>query len=170
MSRLLTVATIVGGAIVAYGFYFDYQRRNSPEFRKKLKKNFKKYKNELSKKEHEEKKEKYVSIKDKLEESLSVDPLPTDIKEKEQYFLKQVSAGEQLAAIPGMEYDAAIGFYKGLAVYPSPTELLNIYQKTVPEKIYDLVVMLIAIQPPQAVINILGDNVNGGVAVEIEQD
>lgn len=41
---------------------------------------------------------------------------------------------------------SAISFYKALKVYPSPQELLMIYQKTQPQPVFDLVMELISLE------------------------
>ena len=70
--------------------------------------------------------------------------------------MQQVALGEQLATVPDKKIEAALCFYKALAVYPNPTDILGIYQRSVPEEVYEIVVMMIAVQPPAAVTNILG--------------
>jgi len=68
--------------------------------------------------------------------------------------MSQVSMGEQLAikgmslvscsvpvgvnttAGPDFHLASAMSFYRALRVYPSPVELIVIYQKTVPEPIF----------------------------------
>lgn len=167
-SRILTIGAIASAAILGYCVYFDYERRSSPEFRRKLKKNAKKYKKLQVEKEETDKKQKFNSIISKLNESLEKDPLPTGVERQQVYFMEQVGNGERLAASPDSEEDAAIHFYKALAVYPSPAELLTVLQKSIPEPIYELIVFLIAAQPPLSLASILGDDldlVNGNIKV-----
>ncbi|GME78064.1 hypothetical protein B5S28_g34 [[Candida] boidinii] len=157
MSKGFTfTALALTASALGYCFYFDYQRRHNPEFRKSIAKANRK----ANKAAEKAKTFLFDDLKQKLNESLESDPIPTDLKQKEEYFLQQVSIGEKVAAMPGKEVDAAIYFYKGLAVYPNPTGLLEIYQRTVPQHIYDLVVMLTAIQPPQSISSIIGDSVS----------
>ena len=42
--------------------------------------------------------------------------------------------------------DAVLPFYKALKVYPAPLELIMIYQKTVPEPVFQTVVQLMALE------------------------
>uniref|UniRef100_A0A0W0FC24 SET domain-containing protein n=1 Tax=Moniliophthora roreri TaxID=221103 RepID=A0A0W0FC24_MONRR len=57
--------------------------------------------------------------------------------------MSQVGAGEQLSLQgPDFHLPAAMSFYRALRVYPSPVELMVIYQKTVPEPIFKLVIEL----------------------------
>ncbi|QPG73886.1 hypothetical protein FOA43_001201 [Brettanomyces nanus] len=151
----------LGAAAVAltYCIYFDYERRHNGDFRKNLNKRKRKAQKKARIEAEQDKTKKLEILKKKLNESLAASPLPASLQEKESYFLEQVTTGEKLGAIPGKEIDAAIYFYKGLAVYPNPTGILDIYQRTLPPNIYELVMMLTAIQPPKSVVNILGDSV-----------
>ncbi|CRK46411.1 hypothetical protein BN1723_016669, partial [Verticillium longisporum] len=54
---------------------------------------------------------------------------PEDVEGREAYFLQQVSEGETLAADPNHVVEAALAFYKGLKVYPTPNDLISIYDK-----------------------------------------
>lgn len=81
---------------------------------------------------------------------------PTTPEEKETYFMSQVGMGEQLAAqgtlrFPSPPFSAAykvagpeaylpsaMCFFRALRVYPSPVELIVIYQKTVPAPIFQV--------------------------------
>lgn len=58
---------------------------------------------------------------------------PTGSDEKEAYFLEQVQAGELLGADPAKLFDAALSFYKALKVYPTPGDLIQVYDRTVPK-------------------------------------
>lgn len=43
--------------------------------------------------------------------------------------------------------DAALCFYKALKVYPQPRDLINIYDKTVPKPVIDILAEMIAHDP-----------------------
>lgn len=82
--------------------------------------------------------------------------VPLGPEEKEQYFMKQVGIGEQLCAQgnqqfrfwkdfcligfqgPVYQLPAAMCFYRALRVYPSPVELIVIYEKTVPPPVFQV--------------------------------
>ncbi|RLV92102.1 Mitochondrial import receptor subunit [Spathaspora sp. JA1] len=152
-SKTLTFTAIVATAVVGYAVYFDYRRRNSAEFRKSLKKRANKQQKLKEKKDAETKQIKLEAVKSALIADLQANPIPTDLSEREAFFMEQVATGEQKTKDDPI--DAAICFYKALAVYPNPTDILGIYQKTVPEDVYELVVMMIAVYPPASVSNIL---------------
>lgn len=42
--------------------------------------------------------------------------------------------------------EAVLPFYKALKVYPAPMELVMIYQKTVPERVFQTIVNILAIE------------------------
>ncbi|RCK60614.1 Mitochondrial import receptor subunit TOM20 [Candida viswanathii] len=153
MNKALTITAVAAAALAGYAVYFDYQCRHSTDFRKSLKKRDVKQKKLKAKQEAESKQNKLESVKKALLEDLEANPIPTDLSEREAFFMEQVAVGEQKAKTDAVE--AAICFYKALAVYPNPTDILGIYQKTVPEDVYELVVMMIAVYPPASVSSIL---------------
>lgn len=156
MNKALTFASVAAAGVLAYAVYFDYNRRNSPAFRKQLKRKQVQQQKQAKKALDESRKSKLAAIKLALVRDLAVNPLPTDLSKKEEFFMEQVATGEQLANNPDTHVEAALRFYKALAVYPNPTDILGIYQKTVPEEVYELVVMMIAFQPPPTINHILG--------------
>ncbi|KAH8106022.1 MAS20-domain-containing protein [Cristinia sonorae] len=153
-SRTSTLFTIAGvtalGGLVAYAVYFDYKRRTDDDFRRKLRKEKKKAK----------------SLKSDTEAAQTIKPeqiraallkvrdeaLPTSVDEKEQYFLASVDAGERLCGQgPMFQLEAALSFYRALRVYPSPVDLVMIYQKTVPPPVFKIVMDMMQLdvsEPP----------------------
>ncbi|CUM67991.1 uncharacterized protein PRCAT00005705001 [Priceomyces carsonii] len=150
------ITAVAATAVIGYAVYFDYTRRHSSDFRKTLKKKAVKQQKVAEKEQEESKKSKVETIKKALSADLEANPIPSDLAEKENFFMQQVALGEQLATTPDKKVDAALCFYKALSVYPNPTDILGIYQRSVPEDVYEMVVMMIAVQPPKAVTNILG--------------
>ncbi|KAJ6475686.1 mitochondrial outer membrane translocase complex, subunit Tom20 domain-containing protein [Mycena vulgaris] len=74
---------------------------------------------------------------------MKTEPAPPTQEAKENYFMSHITMGEQLAARgESFQLPAALSFYRALAVYPSPLELLVIYQKTVPEAIVKIILDL----------------------------
>ncbi|KAJ3573698.1 hypothetical protein NP233_g2272 [Leucocoprinus birnbaumii] len=158
----IAAATLATGAL-AYVVYFDYKRRNDAEFRRKLRKE----KKRVDKTVAQEAKESTTAtsgglptggaitpevLRAALEQIKSEEP-PTTTEEKESYFMTQVGMGEQLAAQgPAFYLPAAIAFFKALRVYPSPVELIVIYQKTVPEALFKIIIDLtnMDVSPPSS--------------------
>ncbi|KAJ3863464.1 hypothetical protein EV359DRAFT_73593 [Lentinula novae-zelandiae] len=139
-TSVLTIAGIAVLSIAAYAVYFDYKRRNDVEFRKKLKKEKKRVdKSIASSKASLPSSPDAVGV-DELREALEqvkAEQVPISPEQKEAYFMTQVASGEQLSLQgPMFSLPAALAFYRALRVYPSPVELMVIYQKTVPEPIF----------------------------------
>ncbi|KAG6868758.1 hypothetical protein C0993_011027 [Termitomyces sp. T159_Od127] len=141
----ITGITLLSGAI-AYACYFDYKRRNDVEFRKNLRKDKKRVTKTIA-----QSKESLQSVKidgqpSTVEEALEMirkEEPPASAEAKERYFMDQIAMGEQLGA-RGPEYHlaAATCFYRSLRVYPSPMELIVIYEQTIPSPIFTLVVKM----------------------------
>lgn len=157
MSKALTITAVAATALIGYAAYFDYNRRNSAEFRKALKAKEIKHKKKQAKAKEINEQDTFAKVKEALN-AIEASSIPTDISEKEAFFMQQVSMGEQLASLPDQKLEAALCFYKGLTVYPNPTDILGIYQRTVPEDVYELIVMMIATKPPATVATLLGNN------------
>lgn len=135
---------IAAGAL-GYCFYFDYQRRNNAEFRKQLYLKKRQAEKEEKASKQKSKEQLKATLKLRLSESLTNDPLTEG---GEEIFVKEITIAEQLCKVPGKEIDAAIHFYRALSVYAQPAAILSIYQKSVPAEIFDLIMALCAILPP----------------------
>jgi len=70
---------------------------------------------------------------------------PKDPEKTEEYFMTEVARGEAMCQDGSDPVDAAMCFYKALKVYPQPRELINIYDKTVPKPILDILAEMIAV-------------------------
>jgi len=137
----LTTLTLLGG-LVAYAVYFDYKRRNDADFRKKLRKDKKRVDKTVAQTKEPESSSSGVSLEELRAalETVKHEEPPQTAEAREQYFMSQVGLGEQLAVQgPAFYLPAALSFYRALRVYPSPVELIVIYQKTVPEPIFKIV-------------------------------
>lgn len=49
------------------------------------------------------------------------------------------------------QVEAALCFYKALKVYPQPSDLISIYDKTVPKPVLDILAEMIATDPSVSV-------------------
>ncbi|KZO94836.1 MAS20-domain-containing protein [Calocera viscosa TUFC12733] len=127
---------------LAYVAWWDYKRRNDPSFRKKIRKEHKKIHKHAKAAEERAKQQRTEDLKESLEK-IKAEPVPPTAEEREQYFMQHVGVGEQLSVQgPAFHVPAALSFYRALRVYPSPVELIMIYQKTVPEPIFKIVMDL----------------------------
>ncbi|KAI0304071.1 hypothetical protein BC826DRAFT_210458 [Russula brevipes] len=68
------------------------------------------------------------------------DRVPTTPEEREKDFVSQIEKGEQLCTRgPEFAVEAALAFFRALRVYPSPVELIKIFQNTVPKPVLKMV-------------------------------
>lgn len=175
LGRVLAISGVsVVAALAGYAAYFDYQRRNNPEFRKQLKRKLKRHAEQEKMAKEEAKQEKLKRVNEILIAELTKDPLPQDPAQREATFSSNVELGEKLAAVPGNELESAMKFYKALSVYPNPSDLLGIYQRSLSEEIYENIVLMIALMPPSNVSSFLtGAGVSSSAApsatVEIDE-
>ncbi|KAG0668597.1 hypothetical protein C6P45_004568 [Maudiozyma exigua] len=172
LSRTLAITGIATALSVAgYAIYFDYQRRNNSDFRKSLKKKLRKQAKEEAQNQERAKQGKLQDIRNFLKEELLKNPIPTDPTQIQNVFSNNVELGEHLSMTPGNEMEAAAKFYKALAVYPKPTDLLGIYQRTIPENIYEIIVLMIAVMPPTNITDFIsGGAMESGEALGIDED
>ena len=171
LSRTLAITGIATALSVAgYAIYFDYQRRNNSTFRKALKKKLRKQAKEEAQEQEKAKQGKLEDIRNFLKEELIKNPIPTDPAQIQNVFSNNVELGEHLSMTPGNEMEAAAKFYKALAVYPKPTDLLGIYQRTIPENIYEMIVLMIAVMPPTNITDFIAGGMEGGESLGIDED
>ncbi|KAK5049058.1 hypothetical protein LTR84_005480 [Exophiala bonariae] len=138
----ISVGTVITGAL-AYAVYFDYKRRNDPEFRKALKRESRRQA-KIAKEEAEiQGKQQREEIKAAVQEAIE-EGFPTDVEEREAFFMQQIAQGEALAGDGSDPVAAALCFYKGLKVYPEPSSLIGIYDSTVPKEILEILALMVA--------------------------
>ncbi|KAF7989308.1 hypothetical protein HCN44_007982 [Aphidius gifuensis] len=113
------IAVGIASAVVGYCIYFDKQRRNDPDFKKKLRER----------------------RKNKKQASKCGSEIPdlTDPELVQKFFLQEVQLGEELLAAGdldgGIEHLA-----NAVAVCGQPRELLSVLQKTLPPQVFHLLV------------------------------
>uniref|UniRef100_A0A060T8K7 ARAD1C29524p n=1 Tax=Blastobotrys adeninivorans TaxID=409370 RepID=A0A060T8K7_BLAAD len=93
-------------------------------------------------------------------------PMPESLKDKEKFFVEEVSRADELHNKPGEQnqVEAAIAFYRALSVYPSPTDLLKIYDQSIKQPVLDMLRMLIVMEPPPSLVAALGAAATAGAA------
>ncbi|KXX83317.1 Mitochondrial import receptor subunit tom20 [Madurella mycetomatis] len=136
------VAAVATG-VLAYAVYFDYRRRHDPEFRRQLRRSNRRAARAQKDQAEANAKAQKQMIRQAVDEAKE-EGFPSSAEEKEAYFLEQIQAGEMLGSDPSKALDAAIAFYKALKVYPTPGDLINIYDKTVSKPILDILAEMIA--------------------------
>lgn len=73
------------------------------------------------------------------------EPIPTEPEAREQYFMENLQKGEALFR-QGPEYFemSAMSFYRAMKVYPNPMDLLVLFQRSVPEPVFNMLMELMA--------------------------
>lgn len=141
---LLYGAAALVAAGGAYAVYFDYKRHHDPEFRKALKRDKKRHIKALRSEEAAANASQRMQLHAVVAEAQK-EGFPTDVEQKETYFMNEVAHGETLCQEgPERALEAALCFYKALKVYPQPKDLISIYDKTVPKHVLDLLAEMIA--------------------------
>ncbi|KAK3111889.1 mitochondrial import receptor subunit tom20 [Teratosphaeriaceae sp. CCFEE 6253] len=130
---LITATTLLTTAGVAYALYFDHQRRTSPAFRRELKKQHKKAHKSLEEEAAAASQDQKERIRRVIAEALE-EGFPKDPEETEGYFMQEVARGEGMCTDGSDTVDAALCFFRALKVYPQQSELIDIYNKTVPKR------------------------------------
>lgn len=129
---VLAVAGTFSAALLAYAVYFDQRRRSDPEFRRHLKRQHKKASREQEVAAKAAEQDQKAKIRGMVEQAIS-EGFPQEPEDKEAYFMEEVGIGERMGQDGSDPADAALAFYKALKVYPTPRELMDIYDKTVPK-------------------------------------
>ncbi|KAK9454798.1 hypothetical protein V1511DRAFT_511450 [Dipodascopsis uninucleata] len=142
----LTAITV---SAAAYALYFDYQRRHSPNFRKKLRQNERKYRKtiELSKqKELEEAKE---TLKESIIQSLKDDPVTvTSAAQFESLMSQELMKIDAYMRQGDKKYnDMVISIYRLLVLHPVPAQILEALKQNIPEEVMQLVLEFVKILP-----------------------
>ncbi|KNE68469.1 hypothetical protein AMAG_12646 [Allomyces macrogynus ATCC 38327] len=76
-------------------------------------------------------------------------PIPTAPEARERFFQEYVARGETLVdqdpfSSPAQYNLAAACFYTALKVYPAPTDLVHLYQQTLPDPVFAAVLALVS--------------------------
>nr|AAB30680.1 import receptor MOM19 [Neurospora crassa] len=152
--------TAVATGFLAYAIYFNYKRRNDPEFRRQLRHSARRQarqEKEYAELSQQAQRQRIRQMVDEAKE----EGFPTTSDEKEAYFLEQVQASKILGQDPTKAIDTSLTFYKALKVYPTPGDLISIYNKTVAKPILDILTEIIAYDPNLKI----GTNYTGSVDI-----
>ncbi|KAG8833847.1 hypothetical protein FRC17_009964 [Serendipita sp. 399] len=146
-SQIITISTVaVVLGIAGYAVYFDYVRRNDPQFRKRLRKEKKRVDRSNSSIKAAAASAKGLPTDAELDAALQLvrdENLPATPEEKEQYFMQNLAIGEQLST-QGLALPAALAFFRAMRVYPEPMQLVMILEKTLPDDMFRIVMELMS--------------------------
>ncbi|KAI6382052.1 hypothetical protein MCOR25_000929 [Pyricularia grisea] len=136
-------AAALATGLLAYAVYFDHQRRTSSEFRRQLRRNERKQAR-VEKDGAEAAEGQRLELIRQAVDEIKLAGFPTGVEEKEQFFNEQVTIGEALANDPTKTIECALHFYCALKVYPSPGDLIPIYNSIVAKPTLDVLAEMIA--------------------------
>ncbi|KAH8728771.1 mitochondrial outer membrane translocase complex, subunit Tom20 domain-containing protein [Phaeosphaeriaceae sp. PMI808] len=139
----ISVGTVVTG-FLAYAVYFDHRRRNDPEFRRQLKRESKRTQRAAKEQEEAHGQVQKKVIREAVERA-NEEGFPKDPEDVEPYFMQEVAQGEAMVQKGADNVEAALCFYRALKVYPAPRDLINVYDKTVPKPVLDILAEMIAV-------------------------
>ncbi|CAL5873062.1 uncharacterized protein PFLUO_LOCUS7331 [Penicillium psychrofluorescens] len=137
-----SAGTVITG-LLAYAVYFDHKRQTDPDFRKSLKRNNRRMARAAKEEAEAHGAQQREAIKQAVQQAKE-EGFPTDLEEKEAYFMGQVAQGESLCAEGSDQIQAALAFYRALKVYPQPKDLISIYDKTVPKEVLEILAEMVA--------------------------
>lgn len=130
---------------IGYAVYFDYKRRNDPDFRRKIRLRNEQHRLIEQRRARATRDTQVVLIRAALQASKE-NPVPVSVEQREEFFMNEVAQGEMLSASgDDNALAAAMCFYRALQVYPNPQDLLSIYDRTVPRKVYELLMLVLQI-------------------------
>jgi hypothetical protein len=95
----------------AYAVWFDYKRQSDPDFRKNLKRSNRR----MARAEKEEAEAQGAAQREEIKKAVSRakdEGFPTDLEEKEAYFMGQVAKGEGLCAEGRLTSHDAMSFFR----------------------------------------------------------
>ncbi|PKY09345.1 putative mitochondrial import receptor subunit [Aspergillus campestris IBT 28561] len=141
----ISTGTVLTG-LLAYAVYFDHKRQTDPDFRKSLKRNNRRMARAVKEEVEAQGAHERETIKQVVQQAKD-EGFPTDLEEKEAYFMGQVAKGESICGEDADKIEAALCFYKALKVYPQPKDLIAIYDKTVPKEVLEVLAMMVAMDP-----------------------
>ncbi|KAE9965305.1 hypothetical protein BLS_007726 [Venturia inaequalis] len=163
------ITATIGGAltiVLGYAIYFDHKRRTDAEFRKTLKKESRKIEKAAKEEKEMEGRRRRTEIRAAVDR-VNAEGVPKDAEEVEGYFMEEVAEGERLCQDESSSLEAALCFFRALKVYPNAEELFQIYDKTVPKPILDILAEMIAYDPAMG---LKGAAKKSPAAAEFEDD
>ncbi|KAL7752424.1 mitochondrial import receptor subunit tom20 [Sorochytrium milnesiophthora] len=157
-NKWLVAGSTVAALLIGYAVYFDSKRRNDPAFRKQLQREKRRLEKAKANRRAAEAKlqgeAKTAGVSDDATPTpegamafMQDEAYPTTIEDKEKYFMDQLAKGELLTKNGPSAFEAAAAcFYKALKVYPSPAELIMLYQRTIPDTVLNLVMGMLSLE------------------------
>ncbi|XP_044269304.1 mitochondrial import receptor subunit TOM20 homolog [Tribolium madens] len=126
-------AGICGTLFLGYCVYFDHQRHNDPDFKKKL---------------HERRRAKKMAASSN--KRTTVFPDMKDHEAVQRFFLQEIQLGEELLAVGDLE-NGVDHIGNAVAVCGQPNDLLNLLQQTLQPQAFHLLIQRLPAVAPRIV-------------------
>ena len=147
---------MTGVQTCALPIWFDYKRTSDKSFRAALR-----TQNRLAKQQQKHENTTPSAVFDFSDN----EPIPTTAEEVQQYFIKWLQRGEELAMAGVDSYpQAARCFINALAVYPDPNGLLEALAQSLPQQL-----VLLVVQGMKQAVDASNDSLAPGTATITEE-
>ncbi|KAK9449279.1 uncharacterized protein V1518DRAFT_415569 [Limtongia smithiae] len=131
----ILLGSVAVGAL-SYVLIFDYRRRNSPAFRKQLRKTERKHRKAKEVGEQKQAEEERGEIKLSIVRSMTTDPMSVSTpQEFEAVFMKELSQVEAYIQQGDKAIkDLVVSMYRVLAMHPMPDQIIAVLADSVPKR------------------------------------
>ncbi|KAK9494009.1 hypothetical protein V1508DRAFT_403364 [Lipomyces doorenjongii] len=135
MRAVSIVLTAVAAGAAAYVISFDYRRRNSPEFRKQLRRNERKHRKNIELGKEKELQQSKDELKGLIVQSLQEEP--TSINSAEEF---EMQMSKELMKIDSYLHqgekkynDMVVSIYRLLVIHPMPKQIIEALKDNIPK-------------------------------------
>jgi len=156
----------VATGFLAYAIYFDHRRRTDASFRRGLKRESKQVQKSNKAKAEASAANLRVDIR-KAVDDIGKEPQGKSPEEIEQTFLQELTMAEKLSSDESEALEAAKSYYRALKVYPNKAELIQLYERSVPKPILDILAEMIALDETLITSSIGGSSASGLMMDEV---
>ncbi|KAK9368052.1 hypothetical protein V1509DRAFT_624116 [Lipomyces kononenkoae] len=140
MRAVSILLTAVAAGAAAYVISFDYRRRNSPEFRKQLRRNERKYRKTIELGKQKELQKSKDQLKGLIVQSLQDEP--TSINSAEEF---EMQMSKELMKIDSYLHqgetkynDMVVSIYRLLVIHPMPKQIIEALKDSIPKDVLAL--------------------------------
>ncbi|KAK9352035.1 hypothetical protein V1523DRAFT_415178 [Lipomyces doorenjongii] len=140
MRAVSIVLTAVAAGAAAYVISFDYRRRNSPEFRKQLRRNERKHRKNIELGKEKELQQSKDELKGLIVQSLQEEP--TSINSAEEF---EMQMSKELMKIDSYLHqgenkynDMVVSIYRLLVIHPMPKQIIEALKDNIPKEVLTL--------------------------------
>ncbi|KAK9237084.1 hypothetical protein V1525DRAFT_404921 [Lipomyces kononenkoae] len=140
MRAVSILLTAVAAGAAAYVISFDYRRRNSPEFRKQLRRNERKYRKTIELGKQKELQESKDQLKGLIVQSLRDEPTSVNSAEEfEMQMSKELMKIDSYLHQGEKKYnDMVVSIYRLLVIHPMPKQIIEALKDNIPKDVLAL--------------------------------